>query len=146
MAIETGGRFHGEMRVLYAFARIRPAGAEGFTHRGRRALMCRSRKCVLWGLVLFAVSFFMSLPVALAQLVNGTFTGTVTDQSGAVVPGAVVTATNEGTNVSVSQTANAAGLYTIPNLLPGFYTIKAEAKGFKTLINTHVEITTGYTQ
>lgn len=108
--------------------------------------MCSSRRCVLWGVVLFVVTLFVTSAAARAQVVNGDFTGTVTDQTGAVVPGAVVTATNEGTNVSVSQTTNAQGLYTIPNLLPGFYTIKAEAKGFKTFVNTHIEITTGYTQ
>jgi Carboxypeptidase regulatory-like domain/TonB dependent receptor-like, beta-barrel len=108
--------------------------------------MRESKKCVLWGFVLFAVSFLVSPPTARAQVVYGAFTGVVTDQTGAVVPGAVVTATNEGTNVSVSQTTNAQGLYTIPNLLPGLYTVKAEAKGFKAFVNTHNEITTGYTQ
>ena len=98
------------------------------------------------GIALFVVGLLVVSAAARAQVVNGAFTGEVTDQTGAVLPGAVVTATNEGTNVSVSQPANAAGIYTIPNLQPGSYTLKAEAKGFKIFVNSHVELITGYTQ
>lgn len=86
------------------------------------------------------------LPTAQAQVSSGAFTGTVSDSTGAIIPGAVVTATNEATNVSVSQPANSAGIYTISDLQPGAYTLKAEAKGFATTVNTNVELTVGYTQ
>ncbi len=86
-----------------------------------------------------------ALPSAQAQ-VKSTFTGIVTDPSGAAIPNANVTATNEGTNVSVSRKTGSEGFYTIPDLLPGLYTLKAEVQGFKTLVNAHVELTVGYTQ
>src|SRR6516162_6324269 len=76
---------------------------------------------------------------ARAQATTGTFTGAVTDPTGAVVPNATVTAMNEATNVSASRTTGTEGLYTIPNLLPGFYTLQAAASGFKSLVNQHVE-------
>jgi hypothetical protein len=85
-------------------------------------------------------------PNALAQVASGTFTGSVTDPTGAVIPNASVTATNEGTSVPVSTKTNTDGLYTIPSLPPGFYTLKAEASGFRVLVNQHIELTVGYTQ
>src|SRR6516162_1753422 len=72
---------------------------------------------------------------ARAQATTGNFTGAVTDPTGAVIPNAIVTATNDATNVSESRKSNTEGLYTIPNLAPGFYTLKAEAGGFKSLVN-----------
>lgn len=80
------------------------------------------------------------------QFNTGTFTGVVSDPSGAVIPGATITATREGTNVPNSRTTGPEGLFTIPDLIPAFYTLKAEAKGFKTLVNQHVELTVGHIQ
>ncbi len=88
---------------------------------------------------------FWSVTCAQAQ-VKGSFTGAVTDPTGASIPGATVTATNEGTNVPVSRQTSAEGYYTIPDLLPGMYTLRAEAKGFKPLVNQHLELTVGFTQ
>src|SRR5712692_584373 len=92
-----------------------------------------------------ALALSLSAPLA-AQVATGTFTGFVTDPSGAAIANAKVTITNEATNVSVSRQTNTDGLYIIPDLLPGFYTLRAEAQGFKTLVNTHIELTVGYTQ
>ncbi|HEV2382654.1 MAG TPA: carboxypeptidase-like regulatory domain-containing protein [Terriglobia bacterium] len=108
--------------------------------------MTKSRACVCWGFLLLALSLLMNRPFAWGQVVGGTFSGTVTDPSGAILPSATVTVTNEGTNVSVSQPVTSAGIYTISNLAPGFYTLKAEATGFRVLLNTHVELSVGYTQ
>ena len=108
--------------------------------------MCKSRSLPLWMLSLLAVSLTFNVPASKAQVVGGAFTGTVTDATGAIVPNATVTVTNEATNASVSQRVTSAGAYTITNLQPGFYTVKAEASGFRTLLNSHVELTTGYTQ
>ena len=83
---------------------------------------------------------------ASAQVSTGTLTGLVTDPSGAIIPGATVTATNDGTGVAVVRPTNSEGLYTLTNLIPGFYTVRAEAHGFKTFINAHIELTVGYTQ
>jgi hypothetical protein len=74
---------------------------------------------------------FLFLPVAHAQI-TGTITGTVYDNTGAVIPGANVTATEQGTNSVRTTVSDSAGYFAFPSLLPGNYTLKVEAKGFKT--------------
>lgn len=68
---------------------------------------------------------------AAAQTITGAFTGTLSDQSGAVVPNAKVTATNTGTNVSYTAQSNDAGVYSLLFLPVGNYNMSAEVKGFK---------------
>ncbi|MBZ5622756.1 MAG: TonB-dependent receptor [Acidobacteriia bacterium] len=68
----------------------------------------------------------------LAQTSTSQITGTVHDPSGAVVPGAQVTATNEETGVTYRQQTNGAGLYAFPSVPIGRYTIVADLKGFRT--------------
>ena len=63
---------------------------------------------------------------------QGGITGTVTDSSGAAVPGATVTVTNTATSGTRNTTTNAEGLYTFPALPPGSYELKVELQGFKT--------------
>ena len=57
--------------------------------------------------------------------------GTVTDQSGALVPGVEVTAVNKETNVTGKTLTNERGDYLIDNLRPGSYDVSAELPGFK---------------
>lgn len=83
---------------------------------------------------------------AVAQIQNGQFTGTVTDPTGAAVPGARVTATNSATNFRVTATTNGSGLYTIKELQPGTYKISVEAKGFRTFEDSGVPLTVGAVQ
>jgi hypothetical protein len=80
---------------------------------------------------LLAVCLF-AFAVAFAQMSTSEITGTIRDSSGAVVPGAVVTATNEATGVSYRQNTTPAGLYAFPALPPGSYTVQAEMQGFRT--------------
>ena len=63
---------------------------------------------------------------AVAQEFRGAVTGLVTDASGGRLPGVAVTATNVATNVSSMTVTNTEGNYTIPYLIPGSYTVKAE--------------------
>ena len=63
---------------------------------------------------------------------QGGITGTVTDSSGAAIPGATVTVTNTATSGTRNTTTNAEGLYTFPALPPGTYELKVELQGFKT--------------
>jgi hypothetical protein len=73
------------------------------------------------------------LPVALAaQAVTGTILGTITDSTGAVMPGATVTLRNLGTGLTRTMTTDAAGEYTAPSLPTGKYSVTAELSGFKT--------------
>jgi hypothetical protein len=89
--------------------------------------------------VVYCCVFIASLcgKTALAQNDVGSIVGFVTDQSGAVVPNAKVTATNEGTGETRIVTTDAEGHYTVPNLAPTIYTITAEAAGFERFISAH---------
>ena len=82
---------------------------------------------LLAGLILVAAS----ASTVLAQAVTGTLLGTVTDSSGAVVTGAKVTITNEGTGFTRTANTDAAGEYTFPSIPTGRYTVLAEMQGFK---------------
>lgn len=67
----------------------------------------------------------------------GTITGFVLDPSSAGVPNAIVTIKNEAINEEHRVTTDGQGHYTVPNLLPGLYTLTASAPGFKTFSSTH---------
>ena len=68
--------------------------------------------------------------VAHAQIRSATLTGTVTDPQKAIVPGATVVITNEGTNVSQELVTNDAGLFTAPLLPAGTYSLTVTLSGF----------------
>ncbi len=78
-----------------------------------------------------------ALPAS-AQTTLGTIRGAVYDPQQSVVPGVTVVATDEATNVAREATTDAAGLYEIPNLRPGSYTISASLSGFKKTQRTGV--------
>jgi hypothetical protein len=63
---------------------------------------------------------------------EGGISGTVTDSSGAAIPGATVTVTNTATRGTRTTTTNGQGLYSFPALPPGSYELKVELQGFKT--------------
>ena len=87
--------------------------------------------------------FLLTCVPAMAQTM-GTLTGEVKDSSGAVIPGAAVTAQNVGTNAVREGTSNENGVYSFPAMQPGNYTVKAELQGFATITRTaelHVEQT-----
>src|SRR3984885_9708229 len=75
-----------------------------------------------------------------AQVDTGSITGTVTDASGAVVSGAKVTLTNEGTGAALSTSTGSDGIYDFSPVRIGSYKLEASAPGFKTLIQTHVVV------
>jgi len=68
-----------------------------------------------------------------AQAETGQVAGTVTDQSGAVVPNATVTVTSQATAAVRTTQTGAAGEFVVPNLLPATYSVKVEAHNFKTV-------------
>ncbi|HEX4951274.1 MAG TPA: TonB-dependent receptor, partial [Blastocatellia bacterium] len=71
-----------------------------------------------------------------AQQETATITGEVKDVAGAIVPGASVTITNVETGVSLKGETNAQGLYTIPALKPGPYTVTVEKAGFRKFVRS----------
>jgi hypothetical protein len=74
---------------------------------------------------------------------TATLSGTVQDPSGAVIPGAQVTLTNEATNESRTVQSNGVGLYAFPSLEPGAYSLKAAIKGFKSTQVTGIVLNAG---
>ncbi len=86
---------------------------------------------VLCALVLLALSCALYTPQAAAQAVFGSIFGTVTDPSGAAVPGVKVTVTSATKGTSQETTTNADGNYSVTHLIPDVYNVRAEAAGFK---------------
>ncbi len=98
-------------------------------------------------LVMLSASFVpLASQPALAQATTGNIGGTVNDQTGAVVPNAIVVAKNQATGVETSQfkTTNE-GIYNISNLNPGTYTITVESSNFKRAVYTDITVRLGET-
>ena len=94
----------------------------------------------------FVVAFTVVLAAAclvtpgLGQSIFGTLLGTVTDPSGAVVPNAMITVTNQGENISHEVRSDAQGNYQAENMKAGIYTVSAKATGFKDMVLTDIRL------
>src|SRR6202000_1835439 len=82
---------------------------------------------------------FVSL-LAIAQVGNGTITGTVTDQAGAVVAGAKIEAKNAETGVVYPAASTGTGNYTVTDLPVGRYTVTVTVMGFKTYSHSNLTV------
>ena len=91
------------------------------------------------GPVLMLLTFCMCLS-AKAQSSFGGLTGTVTDSSGAVLPGANVTITDLATNEARTAQTGAAGEYRFVNLIPANYKVEVQAKSFKRYVQESVAV------
>lgn len=78
------------------------------------------------------VAFVFCLP-AFSQANLGRISGSITDQTGGAMAGAQVTVMDTERGVTRTLTTDDAGAYNASNLTPGTYTVRAEAKGFKTI-------------
>ena len=88
-----------------------------------------------------AIVLLACCQTALAQAGGkGTIQGTITDSSGAVVPGARVTSTLVATGVVVSQKTTGAGFYALSSLEPGVYTVSVVAPGFETYVQENITL------
>jgi outer membrane receptor protein involved in Fe transport len=87
------------------------------------------------GLALLAVA-----PAHASAQATGSITGIVTDQSGAVLPGATVEATSDATGQVREAFTAADGVYTIPLLTPGRYQVRATLQGFRTTLRSEVQV------
>lgn len=94
--------------------------------------------------ILLAIAFLLILPsqLLLAQVGGeGSIQGRVEDPTGAVIPNATVTATNNATGVIDTRKATASGDYAISPLPPGSYTVRATSRGFTTTVQQNVTVT-----
>lgn len=98
----------------------------------------RWKACICSGAAVLLAALFLATP-AFAQY--GQIEGQVMDSTGAVLPGATVSAVNEDTGVSRSSVSDAGGDYRLPALSPGTYTVTAMLTGFQTVETTGVLLT-----
>jgi hypothetical protein len=92
----------------------------------------------------FVLAMLMCV-VSFAQEFRGALTGQVTDPTGAVIPNAAITVTNESTGAISKTTSGGDGLYTVPFLVPGKYQVNVSLKGFSSYLHTGIEILTQQT-
>jgi hypothetical protein len=105
---------------------------------GRFSICCRAVMALI-----FSTVISVRLP---AQVVGAILSGTVKDQSGAVLPNAKITINDLATGVTRTVTTDAAGFYSAPNLLAGTYEVTATAPGFASAEQTGVTLTVGAQQ
>ena len=100
------------------------------------------RQRPLLGLMLLAVLCLLARPLS-AQVIYGTVTGQVVDDSAAAVPGASVALVNEATGLRLESVSDENGTYTIRNVTAGPYTLRASLQGFKEYVQTGIPVTPG---
>lgn len=92
------------------------------------------------------VILLSALVICVAQVQNGSITGTLTDSTGAVLPHVTVSALNEAAGTHYTATSTSSGQYTFPSLPIGVYNLSVRASGFRTAVRTHVEVEVGQRQ
>src|SRR5271154_1435970 len=103
----------------------------------------RTNRFLLASTLLAAILFFFLCSPLHAQYDNGSLVGTIRDATGAAVPGAVVTITNNATAVTAKATTNGDGDYELPSLHVGVYHISAKAPGFTDAVANNITISVG---
>src|SRR5271166_619252 len=86
----------------------------------------------LWKLIVPMLALLLGASVLDAQLLTGSFAGTVQDSTGAVIHGATVTLLNQNTGDNRKTVSNDSGYFTFAGVIPGTYSVAVVAKGFKT--------------
>lgn len=95
--------------------------------------------------IITILGFALAAQSRAQQVLYGAIAGTITDQSGAAVPGAAVGITNDTTGLSRKASTDADGGYTIISLPPGTYTLNVSAAGFQAVKMTGIRVTAGST-
>jgi outer membrane receptor protein involved in Fe transport len=95
------------------------------------------------GLLLAALMALLASAVALGQTPTATLSGVVKDASGALVPNVKITARNASTGATRDTMTDSEGRYSLTNLGPGQYEVRAERAGFKTAAQSGVILTVG---
>src|SRR5687768_4162383 len=98
---------------------------------------------VAWMVVLAALIAMPTPSFAQGGTASGSLSGVVVDQSGGVIPGVTVTATNQATNQARSVVTNSDGLYRFSGLAPSLYSVTGELAGFATVKLTDISVNVG---
>jgi len=102
---------------------------------------CSRWNVLKWGGVLgLVVALFLTSRPGLSQSFAGRILGSVADQSNAAVSGAAVTVTDVQRGITRSLSTDQSGLFVAPDLSPGTYKVRVEAKGFKTVERTNLQV------
>src|SRR5262245_38994519 len=96
--------------------------------------------CVVWACVALAALGGIGL---YAQTSTATIVGTVTDQSGARIPGAEILVRNTGTGITQNTISDEQGRYRVPNLNIGVYEVEASIVGFQKVVRRGITLTVG---
>jgi hypothetical protein len=91
-------------------------------------------------LALFACAGLVLIAPANAQSVYGSIFGTVTDKTGAAIPGATIAVTDEAKGTVVTATSNGSGDYNVSHLAPDIYDLKVTLKGFKSFETKGIQV------
>ena len=104
------------------------------------------RKLMQWTLLLLLVVIGSGASLSFGQSINaGDIRGTVTDPTGALVPGVSVIVLNVDTGVAKAFTTNQSGLYDTNSIVPGHYTVTFKAAGFEQLVRGPITLEIGFT-
>lgn len=109
-----------------------------------RSLREKDMKRILWCVVPLLL-VFASLPTFAQSTNAGDIRGTVTDASGALIPGVTVTVTNVDTGVTHMFSTNDAGLYDTDSIVTGNYTLTFSKEGFQKMVRGPVTVQVGFT-
>ena len=90
-----------------------------------------------------ATLLLLCMSTTTAQVITGTIVGTVSDETGAVLPGVEITVRNQDTGISRTVVSNDEGSYRAQSLAVGPYEVRAELAGFQTVIRTGIGLTVG---
>jgi hypothetical protein len=108
-----------------------------------REVVVQTSQRVRLGVLLFAL--FACVADAAAQIRSATITGTVTDSTGAVLPGAAVVVTNQDTNATADTITTDAGVFTVPYQQAGTYMVSVSLAGFSPFKQTDIPVQTAQT-
>jgi Carboxypeptidase regulatory-like domain/TonB dependent receptor len=101
------------------------------------------RKRLIFAALFVILALILSIP-SFAQVSTASINGVVTDPSGAAIPDATIVLRNVDTSVENTTVSNKAGVYSIFNITPGQYTVKATASGFSPKEVPVFTLTVGY--
>src|SRR5262249_750919 len=102
------------------------------------------KETIVKQLIVLLIVAVCAVPTLAVAQVNAVLSGTVSDASGALIPGVEVTAKNINTGITDTKITNESGNFVFPSLQPGSYTLSAALSGFQ--VSTYNNVTLGQGQ